>query len=79
VRGHVAAAVIDEQARHILAQWGLNPTLRIASFIRHQSPGSEQARSRLGLSDIWRRDHTPNETKLSDRRRERARRGLKLF
>jgi hypothetical protein len=28
--GHVAAAVIDEQAGHIFAQWVLNPTLRIA-------------------------------------------------
>src|SRR5216684_999170 len=55
--GHVAAAVVDKQAGHIFAQWVLNPTLRIARFIRYQSPGSEQARFRLGLSDVWRRDH----------------------
>jgi hypothetical protein len=56
---HVAAAVIEEQAGHIFTQWIPNPTLRIARFIRYESPGSEEARSRLGLSDVWRRDHTP--------------------
>src|SRR4029450_10104837 len=57
MRGHVAAAVIDQQAGHIFAQWMLNPPLRIARFIRCQSPGSEQAPCRLGLSEVWRRDH----------------------
>src|SRR5438034_2461341 len=55
--GHIAAAVIDEQAGHIFAQWVLNPTLRIPRFIRHQSPGSEQTRSGLALSEVWRRHH----------------------
>src|SRR5438046_6126768 len=55
--GHVAATVVDKQAGHIFAQWVLNPTFRIARFIRYQSPCPEQARSRLRLSDIWRRDH----------------------
>src|SRR5213593_1669966 len=63
---HVAATAVDEQAGHVFAQWVLNPTFRIARFIRYQSPCPEQARSRLGLSDIWRRDHRTSLNVLSD-------------
>src|SRR5205809_1687355 len=41
--GHVAAAVTYKQAGHVSPKSVPNPTVRIARFIRYESPASEPA------------------------------------
>jgi hypothetical protein len=56
--GHVAAAVTYKQAGHVSPKSVPNPTVRIAAFIRYESPASEAA-VQIGMSDVWRCNHTP--------------------